>query len=187
MNIFQVCVTALMLPFGLTAAAAGCPLETSTTVVEPTPARGAAKDVVVWLECFDGYSGRPADCGITYNVIGIKPPDLLASNNIENNGGHLLHGAQRPLALADARNPGGAVLCQADTDPAPLSVAGSTLRTPPLIRAEIIYHLPEVSGKIVADSQLIAPFGYWFCHTGTAPRGRRLQGGTWWYHNAPAR
>lgn len=82
------------------------------------------------------------------------------------------HVGARPLVLADPRNPGGQVFFAGDTDPAPLSVAGSTFVTPPFLGALISHSTPEVSGSLAIDGELTAPPNRLFCIF--SPSGRML-------------
>jgi hypothetical protein len=67
------------------------------------------------------------------------------------------------LVLADARNPEGNILFASDTDLAALSVTGETFVTPPFLGALLIHPMPEVSGRLALDGQLIAPDNRLFC------------------------
>ncbi len=102
--------------------------------------------------CYNAFDGSPLNCDFSLKITGLKSP----ANDIANNGGHV-HDTNRPLILNR-----GKLEYSADQDSARLSVRGTTLATTPLVYAEVMHKLPEVSGKIETDATVTSPHG-WVC------------------------
>lgn len=122
-----------------------------------TPAE--TRSVTRWFGCTSIYDGKALDCNFSLTLTGLKEPATEPLNN----GGHL-HAAGRPLVLND-----GALEYPADADPAPLSVEGKTLSTPPFHSARVVHNLPTAAGKLATDAYLVAPPG-WICVSGCYTR-----------------
>lgn len=109
---------------------------------------------LVAISCHDAWTGSLLDCEFTHRVIGLKEP----KEDIVNNGGHIHDYDTHPLI---------------DPKDGELEFSGNVLergklwikgRTGDYI-AVIGHQMPEVAGKIVIETTITAPPG-WYCASG---------------------
>jgi len=141
----------IALSLSASSAVADC-LVPSYTMSSPPSFPGTTRTITQWFGCADSLTGKPLDCEFSLSVTGIEQP----AEDPANNGGHA-HQTGRPLVLNN-----GPVEFSADTDPAPLRVAGTTLSTPPFIKAQVTHKIPEVAGRLWVETYMVAPSGWTF-------------------------
>jgi hypothetical protein len=107
--------------------------------------------------CYAGNKedNRALNCTFTYEVLGLKEP----TDTIDNNGGHSHHEDTRPLTY-----PMGYQLIYGGTDydDNPLRVQSNTEGRLEADAIPVTYILPDIAGKVVTQSDLILPPG-WYC------------------------
>ena len=106
---------------------------------------------LLFIGCYDAWSGQYLNCEFTHKVIGLKEP----KEDIENNGGHCYNYDGHPLI--DPQD-GKVEFAGLDEDNTPLGVKGQTQYQRALIR----HRMPQVAGKIVTETTITAPGG-WRC------------------------
>ncbi len=95
--------------------------------------------------CYDGFTFKPVDCGVTVTLGPIDP----ATTTPPFFGGHVAHSAPQPLGtVKDATEPG---------------AGGVSVTGRPLKGFTVAYTAPEASGEVAFVTTWTPPPGYLFC------------------------